>query len=224
MWERQEVQEVLSGKLMDETKTIKLIIPGEPVAQQRHRSVIMPRKGARAIEALNKKTGIIEKLYRKEDLFIHNYDPSYKDKQEKRRWICGLAPDSLLRGPLRVDRYYYFSYLAGHYGTGKNAGTVKVSAPVWKETQPDIDNYDKFLFDILQDLYFRNDGQIAAGVQGRFYSEHPRTEVYISKLTIESDIKELEHGLQVQADRQLAARKKQKTAELAFSDYLPTNA
>jgi len=141
---------------------------------------------------MNKTTGKIEKLYRRDDLFIHNYDPSYKAKKNALRWIRGIAPQAPLRGPVRVDRYYYFSYRSQDYGTGKNAGQIKASAPIWKETRPDIDNFDKFLFDILSGLYFRDDGQIAAGVQIKQYSEQPRTEVYISKLIMESDIKELQ--------------------------------
>jgi Holliday junction resolvase RusA-like endonuclease len=185
---------------MNESKTIKLIIPGEPVAQQRHRSVIMPRKGVKAIEALNKTTGKVEKLYRKGDLFMNNYDPSYRAKRERIRWIASLAPESMLRGPVRVDRFYYFSYLAGHYGTGKNAGQVKVTAPIWKATRPDIDNFDKFLFDILSGLFFRDDGQIAAGVHFKQYSEYPRTEVNIIPLDIESEVEELKESIQFQVE------------------------
>lgn len=176
---------------MDKDQTIKLIIPGEPIAQQRHRSVIMPRKKAVALEAMNKTTGEIEKFYRKKDLFMNMYDPSYRIKKSIIRMIGALAPGTPLRGPLRVDRYYYFAYLKGHYGTGRNAGSVKVSAPLWKQTRPDIDNHDKLLFDCLAGLFFKDDGQICAGIQIKQYSERPRTEVYISKLTIESDIKEL---------------------------------
>jgi len=125
---------------MDNKQTIKLIIPGEPIEQKRHRSIIIPRKGVKPILARNKNTDKVEKLYRKNDLFIQNYDPSYRDKQDKLRWIRCLAPKKILKGPVRVDRYYYFPYRVQDYGTGKNSGKVKDSAPVWKSTKPDIDN------------------------------------------------------------------------------------
>ena len=208
---------------METSKTIKLIIPGEPKAQERHRSVIMPRKKAVVLEARNKTTGKTERFYRKKDLFMHNYDPSYRVKRDISRIIGALAPVPPWRGPIRVDRYYYFPYLRGHYGTGRNAGNVKVTAPIWKGTRPDVDNFDKLLFDVISGLFIKDDGQIAAGIQIKQYSEVPRTEVYISKLTIESDIEELEDELHIQANRQLAQTKKQETQELAFSSHLPTN-
>jgi Holliday junction resolvase RusA-like endonuclease len=194
---------------MESDQTIKLIIPGEPKFQQRHRSVIMPRKKGLAIEAKNKTTGKIEKLYRKEDLFIHNYDPSYKDKLNALHWIRQLAPSRMLRGPLRVDRYYYFSYRKCDYGTGRNARQLRPSAPTWKFTKPDVDNCDKWLFDILSGLYFADDGQIAAGIQTKQYSEHPRTEVYITTLSFENGKEELENELQIKTNRQLKIITKQ---------------
>jgi Holliday junction resolvase RusA-like endonuclease len=208
---------------MDSDRTIKLVIPGEPKFQQRHRSVIMPRKGCKAIQALNKTTGEVEKLYRKKDLFLRNYDPSYKDKIDALRWIRCLAPERKLRGPVRVDRFYYFSYRACDYGTGKNAGALRASAPKWKSTRPDIDNFDKFLFDILSGVFFEDDGQIAAGVQTKQYSEHPRTEVYITPLSFENGKEELENELYIQTNRPVAPAKNQKTQELTFSEFLSTN-
>lgn len=170
---------------IETSETIKLIIPGEPRAQERHRSVIMPKKGAVIFEALNEETGKMEKFYRKKDLFMHNYDPCWKIKKNISRMIIALAPDTPLRGPVRVDRFYYFSYLKGHYGTGKNAGKVKLSAPTLKATEPDIDNFDKLLFDVLNGLFIKNDGQIALGIQGKLYSEIPHTDVFITPISQE---------------------------------------
>lgn len=36
---------------------------------------------------------------------------------------------------------------AGHYGTGRNAGTLKPSAPTWKSTAPDIDKLTRAILD-----------------------------------------------------------------------------
>jgi len=205
---------------MESEQTIKLIIPGEPKFQQRHRSVIMPGKGVKAIEAMNKTTGKLEKLYRKDDLFIHNYDPSFKDKKDALRWIRCLAPANPLAGPVRVDRYYYFAYRNQDYGTGRNAGHLKLSAPIWKATRPDIDNFDKFLFDILAGLYFEDDGQIVAGVHIKQYSDKPRTEVYITPLGLENGKEKLLDELQIHLDGNIARQEKRKTAEFEFSGTL----
>ena len=201
---------------MEKHETIKLIIPGEPKAQQRHRSRISLRKGKKAVEAHNKKTDEFEKLYRREDLFIHMYDPSYKDKKFMAQMIACLAPRWPMQGPVRVDRYYYFPYLKGHYGAGRNAGKIKASAPFWKSTGVDIDNCDKILFDVLTGLFIVNDSQICLGIQARRYDRVPRTEVFITPLN------EIEGGhideLQVQANRLVAAPKYHQTQMLAFKE------
>lgn len=195
---------------MEKPETIKLIIPGEPKAQERHRSVIMPRKNAVVLEALNKTNGKTEKFYRKKDLFMHNYDPSWKVKKCISRMIGALAPEIPLTGPVRVDRFYYFAYLKSHYGTGKNAGKVKASAPVHKATEPDIDNFDKLLFDVLNGLFVKNDGQIALGAQGKFYSTVPRTEVFITPLGMEGGKEGLEGDLENEISKEPEGREKQK--------------
>lgn len=165
----------------DSDNTIKLVIPGEPRAQQRHRSAIRPRRGYTGIK-VEMPDGSIETLYRKKDLFIHNYDPSYKDKADIIRMLQALAPEQPLDGPLRVDLYMYYLRPDKHYGTGRNAGKLKPSAPIWKTTRPDRDNADKIILDALNKIFWTDDARVCAGEIIKQYSEVPRTEIYITPL------------------------------------------
>lgn len=110
------------------------------------------------------------------------YDPSAAEKRDVSRMIIPFDEKELLSGPLRVDRYYYFGYRQEHYGTGRNAGNVKTSAPYWRDKKPDIDNYDKFIFDVLTGAIWQDDGQVCSGMHVKVYSTSPRTEVYITQL------------------------------------------
>jgi Holliday junction resolvase RusA-like endonuclease len=160
---------------------IKLIIPGEPKYQQRHKSALLLRKGCRGVD-VKLADGTVEKLYRKKDFFIHNYDPSAKDKEEIRRMVRSLVPPRPLDEPLEVIIFLYFSRPKSHYGTGRNAGKLKDSAPYWKESAPDRDNADKILLDALKGMFWRDDSIVVAGPVIKQYSEIPRTEIYINKI------------------------------------------
>lgn len=158
----------------------KLIIPGEPKYQQRHRSTIRIRGGCRGVE-VKLLDGSKVKLYRKDDFFIMNYDPSAKEKKDFARMVIPL--DILLTGPLRVDLHLYSAYLKGHYGTGRNSDTVLASAPKWKITKPDKDNAEKFVFDALNGIIWEDDAKICAGDTTKQYSREPRTEICITLIS-----------------------------------------
>jgi len=199
---------------MDQPYDYKLIIPGEPKAQQRHRSVLRIRGGCRGVD-VKLQSGEQVKLYRKEDFFIQMYDPSVKDKMDIRRMLQALAPEAPLDEPLEVVIFLYYGRPKNHYGTGRNARRLKESAPIWKATAPDRDNADKFILDALKGIFWRDDSRVCAGPIIKQYSEIPRTEIFINKL---SQVKGCHYNeLHIQADRQLAETKKQQTEMFTFS-------
>jgi len=202
---------------MDQAYDYKLIIPGEPKYQQRHKSALRLRKGCGGVE-VKLHDGKVEKLYRRKDFFIHNYDPSAKDKEEIRRMVRTLAPPKPLDEPLEVVIFLYYGRPKNHYGTGRNARRLKESAPIWKATAPDRDNADKFILDALKGIFWRDDSRVCAGPIIKQYSEIPRTEIFINKL---SQVKGCHYNeLHIQADRQLAETKKQQTEMFAFSELV----
>ena len=165
---------------MTESYDYKIIVLGEPLVQQRHRSAMRQRGGRTGIK-VKLDSGRIVTLFEKKDFYIHNYDPSAPDKANFVRMVMPL--DQPLLGPLQVDLYLYYAYLKGHYGTGRNKGIVKTSAPLWKITKPDKHNAEKIVFDSLNGIIWNDDSQICAGETIQQYSEKPRTEIYILKLS-----------------------------------------
>lgn len=62
---------------------------------------------------------------------------------------------------------------ASHYGTGKNAATVKPSAPEWPVGYPDIDKLARCTLDALSGLAFQDDARIVSLYVGKAYATSP---------------------------------------------------
>jgi len=54
-----------------------------------------------------------------------------------------------LDGPIEVHLTFFHPRPGHHYGTGRNAGHLKPSAPRWKATAPDIDKLARAILDAL---------------------------------------------------------------------------
>jgi len=113
---------------------------------------------------------------------------AYKaEKQERREvnalfYIQDIAPPKPLSGPLSVRVLYYMPRPKSHYGTGKNSTVLKKNAPLYHVFKPDIDNLNKFVYDILNKLIWLDDSQVCIETSEKIYSVNPRTEVYIEVL------------------------------------------
>ena len=73
----------------------------------------------------------------------------------KQQW-----PHGVCRGGVRMHLYFTFTRPKGHYGTGRNAGRVKDSAPAEKLTTPDIDKLQRAVLDALTGIVYADDKQV----------------------------------------------------------------
>ena len=138
---------------------IKLIIPGNPIAKKRPR---FARKG--------------------------NYTQTYNDQQteeslflfECRQQLKDIKP---IKEGVGVFVTFYMKRPKNHFGTGKNEGQLKPSAPKHHITKPDIDNLNKFVFDCLNQYTWKDDSQIVFVFSEKKYAEkNPRTEIIINDI------------------------------------------
>jgi Holliday junction resolvase RusA-like endonuclease len=60
-----------------------------------------------------------------------------------------IAGEALIDWPVSLDLAFFFPRPASHFQTGRNAGTLKGSAPIWHASKPDRDNLDKAVLDAL---------------------------------------------------------------------------
>jgi Holliday junction resolvase RusA-like endonuclease len=78
-------------------------------------------------------------------------------------WTAALqhAPSAPIAGAVRVELRFRLQRPAGHLGTGKNAGTLRPSAPRAHTGKPDLDNLIKLALDVLKKAgFYRDDSQV----------------------------------------------------------------
>lgn len=88
-------------------------------------------------------------------------------------------------GPLDVRLGFYFPRPKSHFGTGRNAGLVKATAPEWHTSKPDIDKLERAVFDALTIAGFWVDDSRPCRVsKGKKYADGagPGVSVVVSNL------------------------------------------
>lgn len=141
---------------------MNLIIPGKPIAKNRPR---FARRGKFVVTYSDQETEegrFLFEVYRQ----IGEYKPIY--------------------GAVRAVFKFFFARPKNHYGTGRNAGKLKESAPKYHITKPDFDNLDKFAADCLKGIAWIDDCQVVSAHTTKDYiweSEEPRTEIEITEVT-----------------------------------------
>lgn len=82
----------------------------------------------------------------------------------------GGAP--ALAVPVWASLSFYLPRPAGHFGTGRNAGTLRPSAPTWPGVKPDLDKLVRAVFDSLTAAGVWTDDARCVGVSAwKFYAD-----------------------------------------------------
>jgi crossover junction endodeoxyribonuclease RusA len=107
--------------------------------------------------------------------------PRARESNEKRLapwrgWVASAGFDAmkggdLLLGPLSLHVVFVLKRPKGHYGTGRNAGTVKPSAPAYVQTKPDADKLVRAIGDALTGIVYRDDSQLVVVHVEKHYGE-----------------------------------------------------
>jgi Holliday junction resolvase RusA-like endonuclease len=147
-----------------ESNTITLLIPGQPVAKNRPRFTRVG-KGVRA----------------------------YSDQgDEEQLWVM-VARQQLQKlavrhfsGPVAMNIVFWMKRPASHFGSGKNAGVLKTSAPAAPVTKIDVDNGIKFVLDNLNHCDVWPDDSYVVGIDARkryaLPGTEPRTELSLREV------------------------------------------
>jgi Holliday junction resolvase RusA-like endonuclease len=86
----------------------------------------------------------------------------------------------LLAGPLQLDVTFFFPRRKGDYGSGRNSGVLKPSAPVWKTSAPDTDKLVRAVCDAMKGVVYRDDAEISVIQARKLYGNHARVEICLS--------------------------------------------
>ena len=140
---------------------IIFIVPGEPQALKRHRTV---RRGDK----------------------IGSYDPSAADKADFLSLAMAYQPKEPISGkPIDLKVMAVFPRPRSHYGTGKNSKVLKPYAPLYHTKRPDADNILKFVKDALTGVFWCDDSLVAIATIMKIYAHTPQ--VIVSVETIDEE-------------------------------------
>lgn len=92
------------------------------------------------------------------------------------RAVVSLAAQNAMQGkapvpdPVSVSVNFFFSRPKSHFGTGKNAHEVKVFAPKFKNSKPDVDKLLRGILDALTGIVFIDDSCVVVVTGRKEYS------------------------------------------------------
>ena len=139
---------------------MRIVIPGNPIAKMRPR---FARKG--------KSRMVYNAQETEEGRFLF---------EVQKQW----GQQRIREGALKVICTFYMLRPKSHYGTGKNSGKLKPSAPEYPlGKRNDIDNLLKFTLDCLNGVAWKDDCQIIILEAWKVYPKYslPRTEIFIEE-------------------------------------------
>lgn len=123
----------------------------------------------------------------------HFVRDSAKGSAEWKRTVAQVAGAemsgrSLLEGPLGLVVDFYLPRPKGHFGTGRNAGSVKGSAPLFPVTKPDATKLLRAVEDALTGIVWRDDAQVVEQHVRKHYGEPTRVEISVDVMTLEQEV------------------------------------
>lgn len=142
----------------DATKIFEIVIIGKPVARAR------------------------AKFFRRGKGIWH-YDPQ-KDEVEHFRLLAKeqVAGRPMIKGAVFLNALFLMPRPKNHYGTGRNEGVLKPSAPELHIVKPDSDNLLKFAKDGLNKIAWYDDSQVVGSFPWKEYAERAGTILKIYEL------------------------------------------
>lgn len=101
--------------------------------------------------------------------------PAVKKLKAWKASVCDaahqVADGRPLDGCLRVTLAFYLERPSSHYGSGKNAGDVRASAPRRPWSKPDVDKLQRQILDCLtQSGLIRDDSRVVSCVADKWYA------------------------------------------------------
>ena len=97
--------------------------------------------------------------------------------------VVGGAP--LLTGAIRLDVSFHLPRPAGHFGTGRNAGRLKKTAPQHHTKKPDRTKLLRSVEDALTKIVWADDSQVVAGECVKEYTniDRPGVRIQVSEVS-----------------------------------------
>lgn len=84
--------------------------------------------------------------------------------------------------PVRVILNFRLGRPRGHYGTGRNSGHLKASAPRWCTGPPDLDKLTRAIGDAITGVIICDDSQIIDVTATKAWADEPHVHIEVHKV------------------------------------------
>lgn len=120
-------------------------------------------------------------------LLVVDDNPKSKDwrgevRREAGRVMQKAGRTELMRGALAVTMTFYRARPASHFGTGRNAGRLKPSAPQYPTSKPDLLKVTRSTEDALTGVVWSDDAIIVDHELRKRYGEPERCDITVIEL------------------------------------------
>lgn len=114
-------------------------------------------------------------------LILDNKDAALRSWQTAVRLsLAANRPEKPLNEPVKVSICCFFGRPASHYGTGRNRGQLKRSAPLHHQGKPDADKLARAALDCLTGNWIVDDCRVVELAVTKLYAEeHPEQTVIV---------------------------------------------
>lgn len=93
---------------------------------------------------------------------------------------AAMGPGPAFTGPVILSAQFHFPRPGAHFGSGRNAGCLRATAPRYPGRKPDLSKIVRALEDALTGIVYRDDAQIVMYDQiWKVYGDHPGVQVSI---------------------------------------------
>lgn len=107
---------------------------------------------------------------------------SKKQKQwmsDVKKFASEAYSGPVITGPVNLYVDFVFMRPKSHYGTGRNSGVLKMSAPVEYIKKPDLAKLVRCTEDALKGVVWKDDSQVIVHNTRKMYGDRPGTYVWI---------------------------------------------
>jgi Holliday junction resolvase RusA-like endonuclease len=116
------------------------------------------------IEIIGKPIAKKRPRFARQGKFVKTYNEQVTEEGQALIQIMEQAKDQLSEGKplteaLSISIIAIFARPKSHYGTGRNAGKLKKTAPEYHTKKLDVDNIAKFYLDVMNNHVYLDDGQ-----------------------------------------------------------------
>jgi crossover junction endodeoxyribonuclease RusA len=111
---------------------------------------------------------------------VHDNEQQLGDYRARIALAARSAGIRVKDGPVEITVHFLLPRPKTHFGTGRNAQTLRPSAPEHPTGKPDVDKLVRALLDGLTHIAFRDDSQVVRVVAQKFYADYGIEEIAAS--------------------------------------------